>query len=77
MHPDAFGFDRIRVSLEVHDEHDEPIEKISLELSDDGYPESTLSIKDKEPQFDGQKLREKHFKTIGSDEPIQIPERTP
>ncbi|MBF0448831.1 MAG: hypothetical protein HQL67_11575 [Magnetococcales bacterium] len=73
MSPDGFGFDRIRVSLEIHDENDETIEKISLELSDEGYPDSSLCIREKEPQFDGKSLKEKYYRTTKTNKIISQP----
>lgn len=51
-------YDRIRVTLEIFDDDEYTVlEKISLELADEGYPNSPKALKFIDPRFDGQSLR--------------------
>jgi exopolyphosphatase/pppGpp-phosphohydrolase len=52
--------DLITVTLEVMDD-DVIVDKISVELTDSGYPSLSTPVKKLQPDFDGAKLRDKHL----------------
>lgn len=59
-------YDRIRVKLEIYNQDDVLLEKLSLELADEGYPNATRPLRTYEPRFDGEVLRASHIERTPS-----------
>jgi len=62
------NIDRIRAEIEIRDDNGTVIEKLAIDEEEEGYPTLPSTLKDKYPEFTGEKVRERL--SVGL-EPIQ------